>query len=145
MITVFISKYCREFTKLREFFKYYDIEFESVPLQATDQCLTLPDYKNLVRGLGKSKGAENFELLVSQKKREQLAPKLCKMTPEEQIAFFNENITALRGAITYDSARDMTFLGFDEEELSVLIPRDIKKRTTEGILRYAHQIEREGL
>lgn len=143
MITVFISKYCREFTKLREFFGHYNMEFEVVPLQATDQCLTLPDYKNLVRGLGKSEGVEDFQLLVSQKRRARLAPKLCKMTPEEQVAFFNENITALRGAITYDSERDITFLGFNEEELRTLLPRDVKKRTTESILQHARQLEQE--
>lgn len=141
MITVFISKYCREFTRLREFFGRYNMDFEVVPLQATDQRLTLPDYKNLVRGLGKSEGVEDFQLLVSQKRRAQLAPKLCKMTPEEQVAFFNENITALRGAITYDSERDMTFLGFDEDELSTLLPRDVKKEMREQVLQHARQLE----
>lgn len=141
MITVFLSKYCREFTRLRRFFDHYNMEFEVVPLQATDQCPTLSDYKTLVRGLAKSEGVEDFELLVSQKKRKQLAPKLRKMTPEEQVAFFNENITALRGAITYDSKLDITLLGFNEDEVRTLLPREVKKQASAELLQYARQLE----
>lgn len=112
---------------MRRFLAEYGIEYEVVPLQASDQQLTLPDYEAIVSGLGPSYGENGFTRLISQKRREKLAPKLSKLYPRGHVEYFNKNITALRGLIAVDYDRGITLTGFHEDDVRVLIPREQKK------------------
>lgn len=133
MLTLFITKYCKELTKMKKFLAEWDISYEIVPLQATDQQLTLPDYEAMVSGLGASYGECDFTMLISQKRRDSIAPKLTKLYPKDHVAYFNKNVTALRGLIAVDYERGITLLGYHSDDINVLIPREYREKQREKL------------